>query len=221
MFASSPSFWRSFDDQAAVQDLAGNDAASFTDVVIENDSRVLPAPTNLRAAGLDDTRIGLAWNAPDVSGLVWPEHLPGSGIYGYKIEASADGGTTWTTVASTSNRNTDYIHTGLTHGAVRHYRVSAINITFAGLPSNVAGTIASDILPPALTGASTNAAGTLVTVEFSSTLISGTLEAVSADALTVTVDGVPRTVSQAATGLQYVGLSDFGSGIITNRNQNA
>ena len=142
MFASSPSFWRSFDDQAAVQDLAGNDAASFTDVVIENDSRVLPAPTNLRAAGLDDTRIGLAWNAPDVSGLVWPEHLPGSGIYGYKIEASADGGTTWTTVASTSNRNTDYIHTGLTHGAVRHYRVSAINITFAGLPSNVAGTIA-------------------------------------------------------------------------------
>ena len=58
------------DDQEAVQDQQGNDAASFTDMVIKNSFRVLPAPTNLRATGIDDTRIGLAWNAPDLSGLV-------------------------------------------------------------------------------------------------------------------------------------------------------
>ena len=127
------------DDPAAIQDAAGNDAASFTDVVVKNSSRVLPAPTNLRATGIDDTRIGLAWNAPDLSGLVWPEHLPGAGIYGYQIEASADGGTTWTTLVSTDNRATSYVHSGLAHGAVRHYRVSALNAgNFAGLPSNVA-----------------------------------------------------------------------------------
>ena len=55
---------------------------------------------------IDDTRIELAWNAPDLSGLVWPEHRPGAGIYGYQIEASTDGGTTWTTLVSTDNRAT-------------------------------------------------------------------------------------------------------------------
>ena len=114
----------------------------------------------------------------------------------------------------TDNRNTDYIHTGLTHGDVRHYRVSALNITFAGLPSTVASATATDSVPPALTGASTNAAGTLVKVEFSSTLISGPFEVASANAFTVTVDGVPRTVSQATTGSKGgVGLSGFGSTI--------
>ena len=201
------------DDPAAIQDAAGNDAASFTDVVVKNSSRVLPAPTNLRAAGLDDTRIGLDWNAPDLSGLVWPEHIPGAGIYGYKIEASADGGETWTTVVSTSNRNTDYIHTGLAHGDVRHYRVSALNPTFAGLPSNVAGAIASDTSPPGLKSAATNEAGTVVTLEFDTTLQSGTGETSPASTFTVTADGVAMTAGTATTGTDTIVLSELSPAI--------
>ena len=201
------------DDPAAIQDAAGNDAASFTDVVVKNSSRVLPAPTNLRAAGLDDTRIGLDWNAPDLSGLVWPEHIPGAGIYGYKIEASADGGETWTTVVLTSNRNTDYIHTGLAHGDVRHYRVSALNPTFAGLPSNVAGAIASDTSPPGLKSAATNEAGTVVTLEFDTTLQSGTGETSPASTFTVTADGVAMTAGTATTGTDTIVLSELSPAI--------
>ena len=202
------------DDPAAIQDVAGNDAASFTDVVVKNSSRVLPAPTNLRATGLDDTRIGLAWNAPDLSGLVWPEHLPGAGIHGYKIEASADGGTTWTTLVSTDNRATSYVHSGLAHGAVRHYRVSALNaFVFAGLPSNVASAIASDTQPPALTGAATNAAGTEVSLEFDTTLQSGTGQSAPAHAFTVTADGVAMAVGTATTGTDTVVLSGFSPAI--------
>ena len=202
------------DDPAAIQDAAGNDAASFTDVVVKNSSRVLPAPTNLRATGIDDTRIGLAWNAPDLSGLVWPEHLPGAGIYGYKIEASADGGTTWTTLVLTDNRATSYVHSGLTQGDVRHYRVSALNAgNFAGLPSNVAGAIASDTQPPALTGAATNAAGTEVSLEFDTTLQSGTGQSAPAHAFTVTADGVAMAVGTATTGTDTVVLSGFSPAI--------
>ena len=202
------------DDPAAIQDAAGNDAASFTDVVVKNSSRVLPAPTNLRTTGIDDTRIGLAWNAPDLSGLVWPEHLPAAGIHGYKIEASTDGGTTWTTLVSTDNRATSYVHTGLAHGAVRHYRVSALNaFVFVGLPSNVAGAIASDTLAPGLTGAATNAAGTEVSLEFDTTLQSGTGQSAPAHAFTVTADGVAMAVGTATTGTDTIVLSELSPAI--------
>ena len=199
------------DDPAAIQDAAGNDAASFTDVVIKNSSWVLPAPTNLRATGIDDTRIGLAWNAPDLSGLVWPEHLPGAGIYGYKIEASTDGGTTWTTLVSTDNRATSYVHTGLAHGAVRHYRVSAINAgNFAGLPSNVAGAIASDTQPPSLKSAATNQDGTEVNLTFTEAVRHGSGFGPPASAFTVTADGTPTTVGTVTRGSTSVLLRGLG-----------
>ena len=199
------------DDQEAIQDDAGNDAASFTDVVVKNSSRVLPAPTNLRAAGIDDTRIGLAWNAPDLSGLVWPEHLPGAGIHGYKIEASADGGTTWTTLVSTDNRATSYVHTGLAHGAVRHYRVSALNaFVFAGLPSNVASAIASDTQPPSLKSAATNQDGSEVNLTFTEAVRTGSGFGPPASAFTVTADGTPTTVGTVTRGSTSVLLRDLG-----------
>ena len=199
------------DDQAAIQDAAGNDAASFTDVVIKNSSRVLPAPTNLRATGIDDTRIELAWNAPDLSGLVWPDHLPGAGIHGYKIEASTDGGTTWTTLVLTDNRATSYVHTGLAHGAVRHYRVSAINaFVFAGLPSNVAGAISSDTQPPSLKSAATNQDGTEVNLTFTEAVRTGSGFGPPASAFTVTADGTPTTVGTVTSGSTSVLLRSLG-----------
>ncbi len=199
------------DDPAAVQDVAGNDAASFTDVVVKNSSRVLPAPTNLRATGIDDTRIGLAWNAPDLSGLVWPDHVPGAGIHGYKIEASTDGGTTWTTLVLTDNRATSYVHTGLAHGAVRHYRVSALNAgNFAGLPSNVAGAISSDTQPPSLKSAATNQDGSEVNLTFTEAVRTGSGFGPPASAFTVTADGTPTTVGTVTSGSTSVLLRGLG-----------
>ena len=89
------------------------------------------APTGLTATASGTTAINLSWSAPGSTG--------GSAITGYKIEVSANGGSSWTNlVANTGNANTTYAHTGLTAGTTRHYRVSAINANGTGDPSNVA-----------------------------------------------------------------------------------
>ena len=89
------------------------------------------APTGLTATASGTTAINLSWSAPASNG--------GSAITGYKIEVSSNGTSSWTNlVANTSNTTTTYAHTGLTAGATRHYRVSAINANGAGTASNVA-----------------------------------------------------------------------------------
>ena len=89
------------------------------------------APTGLTATASGTTAINLSWSAPGSTG--------GSAITGYKIEVSSNGGSSWTNlVANTSNTTTTYAHTGLTAGATRHYRVSAINTNGTGTASNVA-----------------------------------------------------------------------------------
>ena len=52
------------DDPAAVQDAAGNDAASFTDQTISNLSRLRRGPTNLRAIRRSFNWTDLSWEAP-------------------------------------------------------------------------------------------------------------------------------------------------------------
>ena len=89
------------------------------------------APTGLTATASGTTAINLSWSAPASTG--------GAAITGYRIEVSSNGGSSWTNlVANTSNTTTTYAHTGLTAGATRHYRVSAINTNGAGTASNVA-----------------------------------------------------------------------------------
>ena len=89
------------------------------------------APTGLTATASGTTAINLSWSAPGSTG--------GSAITGYRIEVSSNGGSSWTNlVANTSNTTTTYAHTGLTAGATRHYRVSAINTNGTGTASNVA-----------------------------------------------------------------------------------
>ena len=111
------------------------------------------APTGLTATASGTTAINLSWSAPASTG--------GSAITGYKIEVSSNGGSSWTNlVANTSNTTTTYAHTGLTAGATRHYRVSAINANGAGDPSNVANATTGATAPGAPTGLTATASGT-------------------------------------------------------------
>ena len=87
-------------------------------------------PRNLRATADGETAIDLAWTEPADTG--------NSKITGYKIEVSTNGSTWTTRVASTGNTDLTYKHTGLSAGTTRHYRVSAINSSGTGKPSNVA-----------------------------------------------------------------------------------
>ena len=175
------------DDQAAVQDVAGNDAASFTDRPVTNASAVLAAPANLTAAGISERRIDLSWEKPS------------DAIYGYRIEVSADGGATWSDLeADTGSSRTSYSHTVPEPGSTRHYRVSAINVlSRPGLVSEVAGATAVDTTAPVFTSAFTNRGGSEVTLVFSEPLRRGSGDPFSGSAFTVTADGVPITVGAA------------------------
>ena len=89
------------------------------------------APTGLMATASGQSAINLEWTAPTSDG--------GSAITGYRIEVSADAGSTWTDlVATTGDTATTYAHTGLAGGTTRHYRVSAINAIGTGDASGTA-----------------------------------------------------------------------------------
>ena len=109
------------------------------------------APTGLVATASGSTQIDLSWTAPGRDG--------GSAITGYKIEVSPDGAN-WTTLeADTTDSATTYSHTGLTGGATRHYRVSAINTNGAGLPSGVDDATTATTVPGVPTGLTAAARG--------------------------------------------------------------
>ena len=92
------------------------------------------APTGLLADGTSQTQVDLSWTAPASTG--------GVAIRGYKVEFSADNGSTWTdAVADTGSADPEYSHTGRTAGTVYHYRVSAINSVGTGPVSAIAITI--------------------------------------------------------------------------------
>ena len=194
------------DDQAAIQDYAGNDAASFTDRPVRNSSQLRGPPTNLMATGVSATQIDLSWEAP--SGFT-PE--------GYRIEESADGGTTWSDrVADTESTATAYSHTGLTLGDTRHYRVSAIDQAglFESLPSNVAIATTfdtADTTPPAFLYGDTHSTrvsgnGHQVTLGFNEVLDGRAGRLPAASAFTVTADGSTVTVTEALVVAQSVRL---------------
>ncbi len=89
------------------------------------------APTGLTATATSSTQINLAWTAPSSNG--------GSPITGYMVQRSANGGSTWTTVASnTGSTATTYSDTGLLASTTYTYEVSAINAAGASPPSNIA-----------------------------------------------------------------------------------
>ena len=100
-------------------------------IVIRDDDAIAPGrPTGLTAFPKSQTRIQLAWTAPEDHGSF--------AITGYKVEASEDAGSSWNAVARTRDARTDFPHGGLSAGDTRHYRVSAVSDGGASAPSNVA-----------------------------------------------------------------------------------
>ena len=92
-------------------------------------------PSNLMAIGYGETRIKLSW---------WPPEGE-ERITGYRIEVSEDGSTWTDLVADSESDATHYEHKGLVGGSRRFYRVSAINSSGVGLPSEVAMAITESI----------------------------------------------------------------------------
>ena len=132
-------------DAAAIQDVAGNDAATFTTgtdsvAAVSNGSTqpvVVPgAPLQVRAAGGGADRIVITWDAPKYNG--------GAAIASYRIEVSADGDDPWTDAEATHNEMENgailrrFVHMGLDVGDERHYRISATNSAGTGDPSATA-----------------------------------------------------------------------------------
>ena len=95
-------------------------------------SSALPeVPTRLMATAVGTTQIDLYW--------VTPASNNGLAVTGYRIEVSSNGGVTYTDLVSNTNSDaTAYSHTGLSAGAIRTYRVSAINPIGLGPPSGTA-----------------------------------------------------------------------------------
>ena len=155
------------------------------------------APTELTARADGATRIALSWTAPWITG--------GVAISGYKIEVSADSGTTWSDlVANTGTTDLTYAHTGLSGGDTRHYRVSAINSAGTGPASDVASaTISSKVELSVNPGAvAEDAAGTSVTV-------TGTLDGTArTEATTVTVS-IGAAADTATEGTDYTTVDDL------------
>ena len=117
------------------------------------DAREPDAPTGLEATASGQTRIDLAWKAPDDNG--------GDSITGYKIQYSENAGEDWDVLeANTGSTVTSYPDTGLDPGTRRHYRVAAINSVGAGDYSNEASATTDPTVPGAPTGLVAAADGT-------------------------------------------------------------
>ena len=110
------------------------------------------APRNLHAKGTSTTQIDLFWSAPERTG--------GSDITGYKIEVSTDRGIMWTDLVA-SQTATTYSHT-VTSGALRYYRVSAINAIGTGPESRTASASAMDSAPGVVSAEIGNPGDTVV-----------------------------------------------------------
>ena len=77
------------DDQAAIQDVAGNDAASFTDYPVRQASQLHGPPTNLTATAISATQIDLAWEAPK---QIHARGLPDRGVRRWRHDLERPGG---------------------------------------------------------------------------------------------------------------------------------
>jgi titin len=112
------------------------------------------SPRNVTTVAAN-AQVTVSWTAPASTG--------GSAITGYLVERSADGGLTWTTLATTAASASNYVSTGLTNGTTYAYRVMAINAAGDGVASSTvtATPFTAASAPTALSATAGNAAATL------------------------------------------------------------
>lgn len=120
----------------------GRGRGPYSSIVQASTSAGVPGrPSNLRFVSLAATSITLAWNVPLTDG--------GSEITGYRIEVSADGGSSWRLLVATTTASTTYTDRNLEPATTYHYRVAAINAAGAGLFSMPAGATTAPNVPSA------------------------------------------------------------------------
>ena len=111
------------------------------------------APFELAARSIGTSQIDLSWKAP--------RNNNGAPVFGYRIEASSDGGRTWRIIRSnTGSTATRYSHRGLQPASTRHYRVYGINAAGLGAASNVARATTEATVPGAPANLTAAADGT-------------------------------------------------------------
>jgi hypothetical protein len=138
---------------SAINSVGTSSASSTASATTSGTVITVPQPpTGLASSVVSSSQINLSWVAPANNG--------GSVITGYKIERSANAGTTWGTVsANTSSVSITYSDTGLAASTSYMYRVSAINSVGTSSASNTtsATTTAVATAPQAPTGLGTTA----------------------------------------------------------------
>ena len=105
---------------------------------------VATAPKTVAVSTKTSSSFTLTWSAPDSDG--------GSALTDYKVEYSADSGTTWTTIVRSPTTTTGYTITGLLPGKAYQARVYAIN----GLGSSVASATVSTTTSTTIPGKTKN-----------------------------------------------------------------
>ena len=113
--------------------------------------RLAGRPTGLRATAISRSEIKLEWTAPTDTG--------DGDITDYRIEKSADGGTTWSLLYQILSTHLTYSHRGLDQDTTRHYRVSAKTGHGTGPSSNVTNATTHSVPKPP-TNLSASARGT-------------------------------------------------------------
>ena len=150
------------------------------------------APIGLTATADGSTQIDLSWTAPARNG--------GKAITGYLVEWSTDGTTDWTELVA-SHDGTTYSDTGLTSGATRHYRVSAINELGTGDPSQTASatTDTVDTEGPGFSQADVPTAGISLTVQFNEAINLQNTALPDKNAFQVRVNGTTNPITSLTT----------------------
>jgi hypothetical protein len=115
-------------------------------------------PTSVTGA-YGDQSVALSWTAPSSNG--------GSPIRDYKIEYSADSGSSWNIFSRSPSSLTSETITGLTNGTSYIFRVTAFNDPGNSSPSIASSTITPKGLPLAPTSLSVTPGNTQVSIAFS------------------------------------------------------
>ena len=95
----------------------------FSDAVFASTLTGVPTAPSLTARANGSTEIKLSWTKPNDKG---------SEILRYELEESDDG-SAWSFLSSNiPNNDSEYVHTGLSGGTTKHYRIRAVNANGGG-----------------------------------------------------------------------------------------